>query len=224
MSDYEYDFEGPQPGLTGFLEPDDVGFGSPVSSSAATAGFGSPASASASSAGFGSPGSASSQKKMCPHGVRKGTCRDCFNQYNADRVSKGLEPEAWGTFCKHGISKFTRIPCTDPECMKKRELPFDPQFKPTGYIRDSDRMFEPPVPNSAGLSFSNLEASEINPVRRDLSKMFESSDDEMRGGKRRSSKKLKRRSSKQLKRRSSKKLKKRSSKKLKRKARKSSRK
>lgn len=191
MSDYEYDFEGPQPGLTGFLEPDDVGFGS--------------------------PGSASSQKKMCPHGLRKGTCRDCFNQHNADRVSKGLKPEAWGTFCKHGISKWTRVRCTDPECVKNRELPFDPQFKPTGYIPDSDRMFEPPVPKSAGLSFSNLEASEINPVRRDLSKMFGyDSDDEMKGGNRRSSKKLKRRSSK--------KLKKRSSKKLKKKARKSSRK
>ena len=216
---------GPQRGLSGFLETSDAGFGSP--------GFGSPGSAAA--AGFGSPGSASSQKKRCPHNLRKDACRKCWNQYNADRISKGLAPEAWGIFCKHGINKFTKS-CTNPECVEQRgksivytdqepESRGTMQFQqPTGVIPDSARMFEPPIPRSAGLSFSPLEASQVNPVKKNLfgSSVFDNSDDEMSGGRRKSSKKSKRKARKSSKK--SKKKARKSSKKSSKKARKSSRK
>jgi hypothetical protein len=210
---------GPQRGLSGFLETSDAGFGSPGSAAAA---------------GFGSPGSASSQKKRCPHNLRKDACRKCWNQYNADRISKGLAPEAWGIFCKHGINKFTKS-CTNPECVEQRgksivyadqepESRDTMQFQqPTGVIPDSARMFEPPIPKSAGLSFSPLEASQVNPVKKNLfgSSVFDN-DDEMSGGRRKSSKKSKRKARKSSKK--SKKKARKSSKKSSRKARKSSRK
>ena len=207
---------GPQRGLSGFLETSDAGFGSPVSAAAA---------------GFGSPGSASSQKKRCPHNLRKDACRKCWSEYNADRISKGLAPEAWGIFCKHGINKFTKS-CTNPECVEQRgksivytsqepEPRVTSQFQqPTGVIPDSARMFEPPIPKSAGLSFSPLEVSQVNPVKKNLS--YNDSDDEMGGGRRKYSKKSKskaRKSSKKSSRKSSRKARKSS-----RKARKSSRK
>ena len=95
------------------------------------------------------------------------------------------------------------------------------QFQqPTGVIPDSARMFEPPIPKSAGLSFSPLEASQVNPVKKNLS--YNDSDDEMGGGRKKSSKKSKskaRKSSKKSSRKSSRKARKSS-----RKARKSSRK
>jgi hypothetical protein len=211
---------GPQLGLSGFLETPGPEFGSPGSAAAA---------------GFGSPGSASSQKKRCPHNLRKDACRKCWNQYNADRISKGLAPEAWGIFCKHGINKFTKS-CTNPECVEQRgksivytdqepESRGTMQFQqPTGVIPDSARMFEPPIPRSAGLSFSPLEASQVNPVKKNLfgSSVFDNSDDEMSGGRRKYSKKSKRKARKSS--RKSKKKARKSSRKSSRKARKSSRK
>ena len=194
MSDYEYeyDFEGPQPGLTGFLEPDDT---------AAAAGFGSPGSAA--SAGFGSPDSVSVPKKMnsiCEHGNKKrGACKKCFDDFNAERVMNGREPVKWGFFCKHGLWKWGPKPCQDPECSemkpytpRKLKSTFDPQFKPTGYINPKDRQFEPPVPKSAGLSFSRLESSQVFPVSRTLFRtkgVFDSSsEDELSGGRKSSRK------------------------------------
>jgi hypothetical protein len=59
------------------------------------------------------------------------------------------------------------------------------QCKKQGVIPESARMFEPPIPKSAGLSFSPLEASEVNPVNKNLfgTKAFYSSDEgEMREG------------------------------------------
>ena len=90
---------------------------------------------------------------------------------------------------------------------------------PTGVIPDSARMFEPPIPKSAGLSFSQLEVSQVNPVNKNLfgTKAFYSSDEsdegEMRkrGGRRKyrkSSKKSKRKSSKKSKKKSSRKARK----------------
>jgi hypothetical protein len=202
---------GPQLGLSGFLDPE-------TAYASAPPGFSSPGSASAAS--FGSP----SRKNICPHGRRKDTCKECWKQYNDDRISKGLEPEAFGIFCKHGINKFMKNSCTNPECIKQRgkliayagqesEPRVTMQFlQPTGVIPDSARMFEPPIPKSAGLSFSPLEASQVNPVTRNLfeTRVFDSSDDEMRegGGRRKSSKKSKRKSSKKSKRKLSKKAKK----------------
>ena len=202
---------GPQFGLSGFLDPE-------TASASAPPGFSSPGSASA--AGFGSP----SRKNICPHGRRRDTCKECWKQYNDDRISKGLEPEAFGIFCKHGINKFMKNSCTDPECIKQRRKPVaysgqesEPRvtmqfLQPTGVIPSSARMFEPPIPKSAGLSFSRLEASEVTPVTRNLfeTRVFDSSDDEMRegGGRRKSSKKSKRKSSKKSKRKSSRKARK----------------
>lgn len=211
---------GPQLGLSGFLDPETAS-----ASASAPSGFSSPGSASAAS--FGSPGSASSRKNICPHGRRRDTCKECWKQYNDDRISKGLEPEAFGIFCKHGINKFMKNSCTDPECIKQRRKPVaysgqesEPRvtmqfLQPTGVIPSSARTFEPPIPKSAGLSFSRLEASEVTPVTRNLfeTRVFDSSDDEMRerGGRRKyrkSSKKSKRKSSKKSKRKSSRKARK----------------
>lgn len=177
MSGYNSDDDllgGPQRDLSGFLVPE------------TSPGFTSPGSAAA--VGFTSPGSASSQKKRppCPHGLRKDTCKICWQQYNADRVSKGLEPEARGIFCKHGINKFTTHPCRNPECMEQRKVPFDLQFTSTGVIPENARMFEPPVPNSAGLSFSELQASEVKPLHK---KLFNDDDDEKMSGGSKSSRK-----------------------------------
>lgn len=192
MSGYNSDDDllgGPQRDLSGFLVPETspgftspgtaaaVGFTSP--GTAASVGFTSPGTAAA--VGFTSPGSTSSQKKRppCPHGLRKDTCKTCWQQYNDDRVLKGLAPEARGIFCKHGINKFTTHPCRNPECMEQRKVPFDLQFTPTGVIPENARMFEPPVPNSAGLSFSELQASEVKPLHK---KLFDDDDEKMSGG------------------------------------------
>lgn len=191
------DLLGEERDLSGFLVP----------GSASSAGFGSPGFSSPGSAGFGSPGSASSQKR-CPHNLRKDTCKQCWKEYNDDRISKGLAPEARGIFCKHGINKFTKK-CAECNAYSGQDTM---QFQqPTGVIPDSARMFEPPIPKSAGLSFSPLEASQINPVNRNLfgPRAFNDSDEgEMGGGRRKSSKKSKRKSSKKSKRKSSKKAKK----------------
>ena len=189
------DLLGEERDLSGFLVPGSPGY------AAASPG-------SASSAGFGSPGSVSSQKNRCPHNLRKDTCKQCWKEYNDDRISKGLAPEARGIFCKHGINKFTKK-CTECNAYSGQDTM---QFQqPTGVIPDSARMFEPPIPKSAGLSFSPLEASQINPVNRNLfgPRVFYSSDEgEMGGGRRKSSKKSKRKSSKKSKRKSSKNAKK----------------
>ena len=74
------------------------------------------------------------------------------------------------------------------------------QLQPPGFIPPEARTFEPPIPNSAGLSFSPLVSTELKPVKKTL--FEEDSDDEMNGGRRKyrkSSKKLKRKSSKKLK-------------------------
>ena len=170
MSGYNSDDDllgGPQRDLSGFLVPET----SPRFTSPGTA----------AAVGFTSPGSTSSQKKRppCPHGRRKDTCKTCWQQYNDDRVLKGLAPEARGIFCKHGINKFTTHPCRNPECMEQRKVPFDLQFTPTGVIPENARMFEPPVPNSAGLSFSELQASEVKPLHK---KLFDDDDEKMSGG------------------------------------------
>jgi len=189
------DLLGEERDLSGFLVP---------GSASSTPGFSSPG-----SAGFGSPGfSSPSQKNRCPHNLRKDTCKQCWKEYNDDRISKGLAPEARGIFCKHGINKFTKK-CAECNAYSGQDTM---QFQqPTGVIPDSARMFEPPIPKSAGLSFSPLEASQINPVNRNLfgPRVFYSSDEgEMGGGRRKSSKKSKRKSSKKSKRKSSKKAKK----------------
>jgi hypothetical protein len=190
------DLLGEERDLSGFLVP---------GSASSTPGFSSPGSAQPS---FSSPGSASSQKNRCPHNLRKDTCKQCWKEYNDDRISKGLAPEARGIFCKHGINKFTKK-CAECNAYSGQDTM---QFQqPTGVIPDSARMFEPPIPKSAGLSFSPLEASQINPVNRNLfgPKAFYSSDEgEMGGGRRKSSKKSKRKSSKKSKRKLSKKAKK----------------
>jgi hypothetical protein len=166
MSGYNSDedlLSGPQRDLSGFLVPEN-------------------------SSEFTSHESASSQKKRppCIHGLRKDTCKTCWHQYNADRVSKGLEPEARGIFCKHGINKFTIHPCMNPECMEKRkknvEYVGESLFQqPSGVIPDSARMFYPSIPNSAGLSFSELKAYEVKPTNKKLFHDDEEIDN--RGGK-----------------------------------------
>ena len=212
--------KGPQADLTGFLVPDSSddegayappGFMSP-SYAAASPGFVSPGSAAASpgfsspsyaaaSPGFMSPGSASSQKNRCPHNLRKDTCKQCWILYNDDRISKGLAPEARGIFCKHGINKFTKK-CAECNAYSGEDTM---QFQqPTGVIDDSARTFYPPIPNSAGLSFSPLEVSQVNPVNKNLfgTRAYYSNDDgEMGGGRRKyrkSSNKSKRKSAKKL--------------------------
>ena len=223
--------KGPQANLTGFLVPDSSddegayappGFMSPSyadaspgfmspSYAAASPGFSSPSYAAA-SPGFMSPGSASSQKNRCLHNLRKDTCKKCWKEYNDDRISKGFAPEARGIFCKHGINKFTKKKCAECNAYSGQDTM---QFQqPTGVIPDSARMFEPPIPKSAGLSFSPLEASQVNPVNKNLfgPRVFYSSDEgEMGGGRRKyrkSSKKSKRKSSKKSKRKSSRKARK----------------
>lgn len=210
--------KGPQADLTGFLVPDSSddegayaspGFMSP-GSAAAQPSFMSPGSASAQPS-FMSPGSASSQKNRCPHNLRKDTCKQCWKEYNDDRISKGLAPEARGIFCKHGINKFTKK-CAECNASSGEDTM---QFQqPTGVIDDSARTFYPPIPNSAGLSFSPLEVSQVTPVNKNLfgTRAYYSNDEgEMSGGRRKyrkSSKKSKRKSSKKSKRKSSRKAKK----------------
>lgn len=200
------DLLGEERDLSGFLVPGSAGY------AASTPGFSSSGSAQPS---FSSPGSVSSQKNRCPHNLRKDTCKQCWKEYNDDRISKGLAPEARGIFCKHGINKFTKK-CAECNAYSGQDTI---QFQqPTGVIPDSARMFEPPIPKSAGLSFSPLEASQINPVNRNLfgPRVFYSSDKgEMGGGRRKSSKKPKRKSYKKSKRKSSKKSKRKSSRKAK---------
>ena len=199
------DLLGEERDLSGFLVPGSAsstpGFSSP--GSVASPGFSSPGFAAA-SPGFSSP----SQKNRCPHNLRKDTCKQCWKEYNDDRISKGLAPEARGIFCKHGINKFTKK-CAECNAYSGQDTM---QFQqPTGVIPDSARMFEPPIPKSAGLSFSPLEASQVNPVNRNLfgPSVFNDSDEgEMGGGRRKSSKKSKRKSSKKSKRKLSKKAKK----------------
>ena len=206
--------KGPQADLTGFLVPDSSddegayappGFMSP-SYAAAQPSFSSPGSAAQPS--FSSPGSASSQKNRCPHNLRKDTCKQCWKEYNDDRISKGLAPEARGIFCKHGINKFTKK-CAECNAYSGEDTM---QFQqPTGVIHDSARTFYPPIPNSAGLSFSPLEVSQVNPVNKNLfgTRAYYSSDEgEMGGRRRKSSKKSKRKSSKKSKQKSSRKAKK----------------
>jgi len=84
------------------------------------------------------------------------------------------------------------------------------QQQPTGVIPSEARTFEPPIPNSAGLSFSQLDSTEVNPVKKTLFRYDD--DDGMTGGRRKSSKKSKKKSSKK-----SKKSKKRTSRKNKKK-------
>ena len=193
---------GPQPDLSGFLVPE-----------------------SASVAGFTSPGL--KMKSVCPHGKKRNSCRECFNEHNASRKLQGLEPESWGIFCKHGINKYSSNACIDPKCNEKRpytktfvthsgEEPQSPYQQ--GVIPDSARMFEPLVPKSAGLSFSSLEASEVNPIKKNLfgtRAFYSSDDDEMSqgGGRRKASKKQKKKSAKKSKKKSAKKSKKKSSRK-----------
>jgi hypothetical protein len=197
-------------------ERDLSGFLVPGSSAVASPGFSSPG-----SAGFGSPGFSSPRATdICKHGNKSNSCKQCFNEFNEDRKLKGLAPIAWGIFCKHGINKYKPTnKCPYIECNEKR--PYTKTFAHSaeesqplyqqGVIPDSARMFEPPIPKSAGLSFSPLEASQVNPVNRNLfgPRVFYSSDEgEMGGGRRKSSKKSKRKSSKKSKRKSSKKAKK----------------
>jgi len=213
----EYDSDddllsGPERDLNGFIIPGQYDFGSPGSASAV--GFGSPGSASA--VGFGSPRSID----ICKHGKRTNSCKKCFNDFNAYRMAQGLQPIAWGIFCKHGINKYKMTnKCPDPECNKRRTdakgIVVGEEPQPTnlqGVIPESARTFEPPVPNSAGLSFSPLEVSQVLPVKKNLfgTKVFDSSSEEEMGGGgrkkyRKSSKKSKRKSSKKSKRKSSRK-------------------
>ena len=212
------DLLGEERDLSGFLVPgsaSSAGFGSP-GFAAASPGFSSPGFAAA-SPGFSSPGfaaaspgfSSPSQNNRCLHNLRKDACKKCWKEYNDDRISNGFAPEARGIFCKHGINKFTKKNCAECNAYSGQDTM---QFQqPTGVIPDSARMFEPPIPKSAGLSFSPLEASQVNPVNRNLfgPRVFYSSDEgEMGGGRRKSSKKSKRKSSKKSKRKSSKKAKK----------------
>ena len=198
----------PQLGLSGFLETPDPELGYP--DSAAAAGFGSPRAT-----------------DICKHGNKSNSCKQCFNEFNEDRKLKGLAPIAWGIFCKHGINKYKPTnKCPYLECNEKR--PYTKTFAHSaeesqplyqqGVIPKSAQMFEPPIPNSAGLSFSPLEVSQVNPVNKNLfgTRAFYSSDEgEMGGGRRKSSKKSKRKSSKKSKRKFSKKSKRKSSKKAK---------
>ncbi len=187
---------GPDRDLSGFIIP----------GSASAAGFGSP-----SSSGFGSP--YSKVREQCHHSKKRNSCRMCWEENNALRVSQGLEPVSWGIFCKHGINKFTKFRCTDPECTATRPYTYkspphtssvmhmrteqspQPSYK-QGVIPESARMFEPSIPSSAGLSFSELESTEIKPVSRNLLSDMEMEQGGGRKSYRKSAKKLKRKSKK----------------------------
>ena len=180
---YDYDLlNGLEQDLSGFLIPE----------SASAAGFGSPASA----AGSSSLKTSLKMTEACHHDTKRNSCRECFNEQNALRISQGLEPVAWGIFCKHGINKYTSK-CPYPECKITRpyiyksppptyamhtEQSHQPQEQ--GFNPESARMFEPPIPSSAQLS------DEIKPVNRNLFSQMEK-----KGGRksyRKSAKKLKR--------------------------------
>ena len=202
-----------------------AGFGSPDSAaqlgvmsptSAAAAGFGSPATAgfgSLTAAGFGSPTATDSPNK-CPHGLRrKDACHECWQ---SKQVSG---PTAYGIYCKHGENKHLNKKkgklCGDPECDDIRDYTLrefvthreSVQQHPftQGVIGDSAKMFYSPIPNSAGLS-SPFTGSVVKPVRRvklfDDPRVFESSSDEMIGGRKkyRKSKRKVRKSSRKSKR------------------------
>ena len=179
---------GPQQDLTGFLVPESA----------------------ASAAGFSSPGSALRARDQCHHDRKRNSCRECWEEYNASRISQGLEPVAFGIFCKHGINKFTKFKCNDPECINTRPYVYKsptsamrmraeqsphPLYQ-QGVIPESARMFEPPIPKSAGLSFSELQSTEVKPVSRNLFSELEMEQDGGSKSYRKSAKKLKKKSRK----------------------------
>ena len=101
--------------------------------------------------------------------------------------------------CAHGV--YRNGSCQ--VCNDRQQTLTNSTNPPTGVIPTSARMFEPPVPYSAGLSFSPLEASLITPVRRNLyeTESFDS-ESEMTGGRKkyRKSKRKVRKSSRKSKR------------------------
>ena len=185
----EYDMLAAEPevDLGGFLVPNSANSGvmspglasssTPVTSSASsytTVPFGSPSSAPG-SAPSSAPGSASSSVPV-PFGSPGYSTNPSACQYHGYR-----EPS-----------------CT--RCNEAKAALASMQLPPTGVIPPQARMFDPPIPGSAGLSFSPLVSTELNPVKKTLFRAYDK--DEMKGGRRKyrkSSMKLKRKSSKKFK-------------------------
>ena len=179
----EYDMLAAEPerDFSGFLVPSsdaNLGVMSPgLAYSSTPVPFGSPSSA-PSSAPIYAPGSTSTSVPV-PFGSPGYSTNPLACQYHGYR-----EPSC--TRCKNAREAL--------DIMQRMQL------QPPGFIPPEARTFEPPIPNSAGLSFSPLVSTELKPVKKTL--FEEDSDDEMNGGRRKyrkSSKKLKRKSSKKLK-------------------------
>lgn len=205
--DSEKDLLGePQIGLSGFLDPQDFDPASSASSSSASVSF--PGASPYSRRPVYDIGEESSGG-ICNHGRRKNTCRECYNKIMTLRESKGLPRKAWGVFCEHGYNKHTKgnkCPYSDsnPDCKPfttysrsgayAASTPSRQFFTGSsdvgadvgesvqyqeGFIPASARTFEPPIPNRAGLSFSQLHSSEVNPVKQNLfgTRVFDSDSD-----------------------------------------------
>ncbi len=173
---------GPEVDLGGFLVPPSSNANSGVMYPGLAPGLSSSSVSSSAPAPFGSPGSPGSPGSTSvpvPFGSPGYSTNPLACQYHGYR-----EPSC--TRCKNAREAL--------DIMQRMQL------QPPGFIPPEARTFEPPIPNSAGLSFSPLVSTELKPVKKTL--FEEDSDDEMNGGRRKyrkSSKKLKRKSSKKLK-------------------------
>jgi hypothetical protein len=154
---------------------------SPVSPSS---GFGSSSSATsfvspAASSGFGSSGSAASfmspkpKYKPCTHMKALSsvyTCKQCWDEHNAERRSRGLPNEAYKGRCEHGVNYNTTNACKEPQC-QKTPRPYGAEQKAAEQKAAEQEVARqsplPPVasaasagpnPNPRGLSFSGFES------------------------------------------------------------------
>ena len=207
---------GKQRGLTGFLSPDNSSSDDEYAdalpiSAALPSSAAQPSSASQLPISAAQSSSAAQPSSAAP-GFSSPVSAASFNSPPAfnlgSPVLQRMSPNP--NVCAHGV--YRNGSCQ--VCKDRQQTLTTSTNLPTGVIPDSARMFEPHIPGSAGLSFSELEVSEINPVNKNLfgTKAFYSSDEgEMGGGRRKyrkSSKKSKRKSSKKSQKKSSRKARK----------------
>ena len=99
------------------------------------------------------------------------TCKQCWDEHNAERRSRGLPNEAYKGRCEHGVNYNTTNACKEPQC-QRTPRPYSVEQKAAEQEAARQSPLPPVVtsaasaglnPNPRGLSFSDFES--VDPKR-----------------------------------------------------------